>query len=192
MLRSSWIRAVIVMLAAVTTTDCQRHELTTFVPHVDLLKTIERAEKRPQGGVFGIAIVTLDGETQPALDVPAMSRIVWTTKVPDSAVLRTALGSSQLQAETGAKALFRIGISDERTYEGLLRREVVIGTTAHRTWDRVSIDLSKYGGFKWSLFYRPREKTWHIIFNTTVMRLGRPVGATDRLFWARPSIDSAR
>jgi hypothetical protein len=56
----------------------------------------------------------------------------------------------------------------------------------------VSIDLSAYGGFKWSLFYRPREKTWRIIFNTTIMRLGRPVEATDRLFWGRPSIDQAR
>jgi hypothetical protein len=117
----SLIRVAIVVLAVVTAADCRRDERTATVRHIDLLKSIDRAERRPQGGTFTTALVTLGGETQPALDVPAVSRILWTTKLPDDAVLQTALGvPSQVPAARGAKVVFRIGISDDRTYDGLL------------------------------------------------------------------------
>jgi hypothetical protein len=188
----SWSRLTVLLFAVVAAAHCRREARTIVPQRVDLLRSFESADKRPRGAVFATAIVTLGGETQPALDVPAMSRVVWTSRMPDHAVLRTALGvPTQMAAPKGAKALFRIGIADERTYEGLLSREVDLGSTT-RGWEEVSIDLSKYGGFKWSLFYRPREKTWQIIFNTTISRLRRSVDATDRLFWGSPLIDRAR
>ena len=80
-----------------------------------------------------------------------------------------------------------IGIADERSYDELGATAVPLD--APPRWQRVSIDLSKYGGFRWSLFYRPRWKIWKVTFNTTVKGLGRGAGAADRLYWARPMVD---
>jgi hypothetical protein len=110
--------------------------------------------------------------------------------MPDRAVIRTALGvSPPLAATRRGKALFRIGISDDRTYDGLMTTEVLVESS--QAWQPISIDLSKYGGFKWSLFYRPREKIWNVIFNTTIKGLGRPITPADRVFWGHPTIEGA-
>jgi hypothetical protein len=178
-----------IVLAALGAIGCQRRDAATRVQRVDLLASVDRAEKRPQGAAVTTTLATLDGDTEPALDVPAISRIIWTARMPDHAVLRTALGAPQLAPAGDARALFRIGISDERTYDGLFAAEIGLGSA--QGWKPVSIDLSKYSGFKWSLFYHPRQKTWKVIFNTTISGLGRPVVRTDRLFWAHPSIEDA-
>ncbi len=181
-----------VLFAVIAAAHCRRDDGTIVPRRIDLLRSFDRAEKRPAGAVFTTAIVTLGGETQPALDVPAMSRIVFASRLPDHAVLRTAVGlPTEMAAPGGGRALFRIGIADERTYDGLLSKEIDIGSTP-RAWEHVSIDLSDYAGFKWSLFYRPREKTWRVIFNTSITRQGRSADASDRLFWGTPSIERAR
>ena len=190
MLPRTLIPAVAIVLAALGAFGCQRRDAATREQRVDLLASVDRAERRPRGAVVTTTLATLEGESEPAVDVPAVSRIVWTARMPDHAVLHTALGAPQLAAADGARALFRIGISDERTYDGLFGAEVGLGSAPG--WKPVSIDLSKYSGFKWSLFYHPRQKTWKVIFNTTITGLGRPVAATDRLFWAHPWIEAAR
>ena len=184
------IPAFAIVLAALSAVGCRPRDAATRVRRVDLLTTVDRAEKRLRGEPVATTLVTLDGETEPALDVPVISRIVWTVRMPDRAILRTAPGAPQLAAAGGARALFRIGISDERSYDELLALE--IGLESAQGWKPVSIDLSKYSGFKWSLFYRPREKTWKVVFNTTIQGLQRPVARTDRLFWAHPSIEEVR
>jgi hypothetical protein len=184
------IPAFAMVLAALSAGGCHQRDAETRVRRVDLLTTVDRAEKRLQGEPVTTTLATLDGETEPALEVPVISRIVWTVRMPDHAILRTAPGAPQLAAAGGARALFRIGISDERSYDGLLESEIGLGSA--QGWKPVSIDLSKYSGFKWSLFYRPREKRGKVIFNTTIQGLQRPVIRTDRLFWAHPSIDDAR
>jgi hypothetical protein len=184
------IPAFAIVLAALSAIGCHQRDAQTRARRVDLLATVDHAEKRLQGDPVSTTLATLDGETAPALDVPVISRIVWTVRMPDRAVLRTAPGAPQLAAAGGARALFRIGISDERSYDGLLASEIGLGSA--RGWKPVSIDLSKYSGFKWSVFYHPRQKTWKVIFNTTITGLGRPVAPTDRLFWAHPSIEDAR
>jgi hypothetical protein len=174
------------MLAGLALLACQRHEAAR-AQWVDLLASLDGAERRPPDGKIAPSVVTLGRQTEPALDVPAISRIVWAVRLPDHATLSTALGASeQLASEAGGKALFRIGISDERTYDELLTTEVALESV--RSWKPVTIDLSNYAGFKWSLFYRPREKTWNVIFNTTVTELRRPLGQTDRLYWKHPLI----
>jgi hypothetical protein len=183
----STFHTIAMLLAGVMAGGCQQRELATPVQQVDLLASLNRAEKRPSGETITTTIATLDGPPEAAVDVPAMSRIVWSVRMPDHAVLRTAVGASpQMAAAIGGRAVFRIGISDERTYDELSTTEVSLGSA--QAWRRVAIDLSKYSGFKWSLFYRPREKTWNVIFNTRIKGLGRPIAPSDRLLWARPSI----
>jgi hypothetical protein len=182
------LHTIAMLLAGVMAAGCQQRELATRVQQVDLLASLGRAEKRPSEEAITTTIASLDGQPEPAVDVPAMSRIVWSVRLPDHAVLRTAVGASlQATAAVRGRAVFRIGISDERTYDELSTTEVSLGSA--QTWRHVGIDLSKYSGFKWSLFYRPREKTWNVIFNTTIRGLARPVTPSDRLLWAHPLID---
>jgi hypothetical protein len=158
-----------------------------IVKRVDLLAAISRAEKRPVAEAVNAAIVTLEGQTEAAVEVPAMSRVVWHEHLPDRAILTTAVGVSSSLAATGhGKAVFRIGISDERTYEELRATEVRLESRPR--WQAVTVDLSRYGGFQWSLFYRPRQMTWRVVFNTIVREIGRPITPADRLFWANPAI----
>jgi hypothetical protein len=113
---------------------------------------------------------------------------VWTERLPERAVLMASVGVSPALGAAGrGQAVFRIGISDERTYDEL--NATAVDLAANGRWQRIAIDLSKYGGFKWSLFYRPRNKTWSIIFNTIVKGLGRPPTPADRLYWARPVVE---
>jgi hypothetical protein len=180
--------SIALLCAGLTIGGCRDHGPLPRLQRVDLLASLDRAERRPRADAIAIALVTLGGKAEPAIEVPAISRIVWSVRVPDRAVLRTALGwSPSLAAATGSKALFRIGVSDERTYDELLTEEIGLGAAA--PWKPVALDLSTYGGFKWSLFYHPREKTWKVIFNTTIKGLGRPVDPKDRLFWAHPAIE---
>jgi len=179
-----------IVLAGLTAVGCRgRHP--TGGALIDLVASVDRAERRPQPEHVRRTFTKLEGQIEPAVEVPAASRIVWSVRLPDHAVLRTAVGASpELAASKDAQAIFRIGISDERSYDALIATEVRLGSA--QAWKRVSVDLSKYSGFKWSLFYRPRDKTWRIIFNTTVTGLARPVEATDRLLWAHPVIEGRR
>jgi len=178
----------IAILAGLSAVWCGQAGPTPEIRYVDLLASLPRAEKRPLGSEFSAGLVTLGGEAQTALDVPAASRVIWSERLPDRAVLETAVGvSPALSAAGRGNAMFRIGIADERSYDELGATEVPLD--APPRWQRVSIDLSKYGGFRWSLFYRPRWKIWKVTFNTTVKGLGCSAGAADRLYWARPVVE---
>jgi hypothetical protein len=80
--------------------------------------------------------------------------------------------------------LLRIGISDRRTYEGLASVQVATGGAEVP----LTVDLSKYGGWKLSLFYQPSRTTWEIIFNA-----GAEIPAAGaRAVWADPLILAPR
>jgi hypothetical protein len=54
----------------------------------------------------------------------------------------------------------------------------------------VTVDLSGYGGWQWSLFYRPWTTTWRLIFSTDVSPPGAaPNPAWDWAVWAEPAIE---
>jgi hypothetical protein len=163
----------IALLAGLWWVGCDQRAGTPAVKRVDLLAAISRAEKRPAGEAVNTTIVTLEGQTEAAVEVPATSRVVWHERLPDRAVLTTAVGVSSSLGDTGhGKAVFRIGISDERTYEELRATEVRLESKPR--WQPVSVDLSKYGGFQWSLFYRPRQTTWRVVFNMIGRSAVRP------------------
>lgn len=81
-------------------------------------------------------------------------------------------------------ATARIGISDDRRYEQLANISLD-GSARPRAWQTVSIDLGGYSGWQWSLFYRPWERTWRLIFSADGERGGH-------IAWARPIVQGTR
>jgi hypothetical protein len=143
---------------------------------VDLLEQFPTAEKRsamPAEQAFSITDVTIAGESQRALFAHPTSRIIWKVTVPNDANLRTALGiKPDAWDKEGDGVLFRIGISDGRTYEELLNQHVNPGLVQDdRKWIPVNIDLSAYAG-----------EEVEIIFNTNTSLPGR--GDDSRHDWA--------
>ena len=80
-----------------------------------------------------------------------------------------------------AGATARIGISDDRRYDQLAKITLGASGTQSRAWQSVVIDLGAYSGWQWSLFYRPWERTWRVIFSADG-ELGGHIA------WARPVI----
>lgn len=135
------------------------------VPAVDLVKLSARAEKRPAGASFEIAERPCGASPLPGLAVPVPSRVTYRLNFPRHAQLVTV---PVLDGTTGATAEFRIGISDRRTYETLAIRIASAGDCAAAV-SPMTIDLSGFAGWQWSLFYRPDERTWELILGVTGM-----------------------
>jgi hypothetical protein len=92
----------------------------------------------------------------------APARVTWTLRFPDAAALMTAASIvPEADGSTGAGTTLRIGLSDDRYYEGIFKREFA----PDPVWQPVVVDLSKYAGWQWSLFYRPSERRWKLIVN---------------------------
>jgi hypothetical protein len=104
----------------------------------------------------------------------APARVTWSLRLPPHAHLRTAARLVGANASQGVTV--RVGISDNRIYEQLAR--VVVPSSA---WQDMDVDLTRYSGFQWSLFYRPSQTTWRLIFSADPT----PGGA---VAWAIPLI----
>ena len=147
----------------------------------DLMRQSQSAEKRPLGGTFELLEHECGTESHPSLAVPAASRVIWSLKLPDRAVLATEVA---LEGSPGASATFRVGISDDRVYEQLGARAVSADACGHG-WTPIEIDLGPYSGWKFSLFYQPRNRTWRLVLGTTPES-----GAPTRAFWGRLRIET--
>jgi hypothetical protein len=136
---------------------CARDRAATTT---DLLPLVGTAERRAGGNVEdAIRIAAPPGEREPALLLRAPARLTFTLQFPAHARLTTtaSLLSSAEALSTGVT--LRVGVSDDRRYDGVFDVE---GTHEPQP---LTIDLSRYGGWQWSLFYRPWETTWKLIIN---------------------------
>jgi hypothetical protein len=104
------------------------------------------------------------------------SRVTWTLPLPHDGVLRASARSTAT-----ARVRFRIGISDNRTYEALAEATPSPGTAAP-----IEIDLGAYAGRKWSIFYRPDQIQWRLSFSADAIE-----GAAEGL-WIAPQILTTR
>ena len=147
------------------------------LPVVDLLKDVHRAERRPPAGVR-VAPVPVAGVVRPALVAAVPSRVTWTLPMPDRAVLRTFVSIGA--GHPGAVVRLRVGVSDERIYEGLAER-VLTGPAPG--WSEWTVDLSAYAGFQWSLFYRPGRTAWRLVLAADAV-----AGSPPDAFWGSPQI----
>jgi hypothetical protein len=170
-------RQILCMLGFTLAAGCAPRPDAAPVPVIQLLRELPRAEARPPSG-FSVTTHADDGDVRPAIAAPVPGRLTIRLPLPRRAVLRSGVA---IEAETPSAAVrFRVGVSDERIYEGI--QEVVV-TGQRPGWIDLRADLSAYAGFKWSLFYRPDRITWRLVLATDVMG-----PAPVRAFWGRPEI----
>ena len=138
--------------------------------HIDLLLKSNGAIKQPltdRPDLFVVQDVVLAGQPKRALIVPQPSRVTWKVMVPARAVLTGGAGIMQgpSGAAPGGSWLY-IGISDGRFFSRLLEESLPPASAeAGGAWRPFRIDLARYGGWQWSIFYRPWKITWEVIFN---------------------------
>lgn len=150
---------------------------------VDLLKQIGHAETRPLSATIELGEHTFDGRSRASLVVPVPSRVIWTQALPVRGVLRVDAAVPDEPSPTIVR--FRIGISDDRVYEGLVEREIAGGGSSRQGWTPISADLSGYAGRKFSLFYHPDQRRWRIVFNVDAVS-----GAARWAYWGAPGIEA--
>jgi len=151
---------------------------------IDLLQQFDAAEKRPSepppAQWCSLAEATLNGVSKRAIRVLPVSRLIFKVTVPDDASLRVWIGlDPEVWDKEGDGVLFRVGVSDQRTYEELLNQHLnPLSVKSDRQWVPVSIDLSAYGG-----------RQVDLIFNTNSSLPNRPEDTrNDKPLWAEPAI----
>ena len=155
---------------------------------IDLMKTMPSAERRsarPIDEAVRADLIGPAGDPRPAIVTDAPARVIWSIRLPARAQLETAVALVGQSSSPGAGVSARIGISDDRRYDQLAKITLDGSTAQSRAWQPVSIDLGAYSGWQWSLFYRPWERTWRLIFSADAT----PGGT---IAWARPVITGKR
>ena len=151
---------------------------------IDLVELFPSAEARSSGpteAVFAVKQETLAGETKRVIQMIPTSRLTYKrVDVPENSWLRVWLGITEPDwTQSADGVLFRVGVSDARTYDELLRQHVdPLHNTNDRRWIPVTIDLSAYAG-----------QQVDIIFNTNSSLPGRgddPQG--DTAVWGQPEV----
>jgi hypothetical protein len=150
-------------------------------PPIDLLAALPAAERRA-GSDVRTAIrdewITLGSDRRRALVMQAPARVTWELRLPAKGRLRSALAlMPDDQTDRGVTA--RVGMAGGRAYEDLWRQAIAPGEEA---WIPIDVDLSGYGGWQWSVFYRPSHQVWSLVFAADAMPAGR-------IAWAEPRIE---
>jgi hypothetical protein len=169
-------RHVLSIVVVILCAGC-RHVDKAPVPVVNLIREVDTAEKRPISG-FEIATREIDGQVRPSIVVPVPSRLTIPLPLPRRGVLRAF--ASIDPGSSAAPVRLRVGVSDNRIYEGLTDLDLPPGD---RHWIPVHADLSAYAGWKWSLFYHPERVVWHLVLAADAIG-----GAPARALWGSPEI----
>ena len=158
---------------------CRNSNPSAPIQSVDLVHEFDRADKRPPAG-FAIAERDVDGVRVPVIMAPVPSRLTFALPVPRHGILHARAAFETATPEEIPGVRLRLGVSDQRIYEGL--SETVLPSAAG-AWTDVRADLSSYAGWKWSLFYRPDGITWRLVLAADAL-VGRPA----TVIWAAPEI----
>lgn len=155
----------------------------TAIDLVEMFAELPEDRRRatlPQDQAFRVETVDIGGEQKQALFAHPTTRVTYTVTVPNDAWFRAWLG---LKPEAWTKSadgvLFRVGVSDGRTYEELVNQHVDPANNASdRRWVPVTADLSAYAG-----------QTIDIILNTNSSLPGRGDDAgNDWAVWGNPAV----
>ncbi len=126
---------------------------------IDLIAELPTALHEPAGRTSSVVDVSLNGDSQKAIEAPPPSRISWKVRVPDGAWLRVMVGlKPESWTAEGDGVLFFVGVSDGRTYDPLFEQVVnPFGHPGDRKWIPVMVDLSAYAGEEVKLFFNTRH-----------------------------------
>ncbi len=151
---------------------------------VDLLTQLPGAEKRsaplPVEDAIKEVSVTINGEAKRCILQQSESRIVFHLTPPADAWFTASIAlDPAVWDKEGDGVLFRMGISDGKSYEELLNQYVnPAGNAADRRWIPVSLDLSAFAGQNVSL-----------ILNSTPSLPRKPRDLrNDRALWGAPML----
>ena len=154
-------RTLLWLIALGATASCARDPVS-----IDLLPLVPTAERRAGGNVDdSIQVAPPPNEHEPALLLRAPARITFALKFPTGARLVTT-ASLVTSGAASSGATLRVGISDDRRYDGVFQLEM-----GHEP-ESIDVDLGAYAGWQWSLFYRPSEITWKLIINADATPAG--------------------
>ena len=149
---------------------------------VDLLRELDKAERRPPTG-FALTGYRIAGVSRPAIAAAVPSRLIVRLPLPRHGIFHAyvALAEPVAGAAPGG-ARVRVGVSDERTYEGVT--ELVLPPD-RRGWTELHADLSAYAGWKWSVFYRPDRVIWRLVLAVDAVQ-----GGPATVLWGEPRIET--
>lgn len=153
--------------------------------YIDLLRELPGAERRavlPVDEAIRVDVAGAGDDLRPAIVMTAPARVIWSTRFPARAYLRTAVALvADGQRQLGAGATARIGLSDGRSYDPVLTLKLDPSPPGAAAWHPIDLDLRAYSGWQWSLFYRPSEIVWFMNFSADAT----PGGT---IAWATPVI----
>lgn len=134
----------------------------------------------PQDQAFQVQTVEIGGEQKKSLYAHPTTRVTYTVTIPNDAWFRAWLGiKPEAWTQPSDGVLFRVGVSDGRTYEELVNQHVDPANNASdRRWVPVTADLSAYAG-----------QTVDIILNTNSSLPGRGDDpGNDWALWGSPEV----
>ena len=151
---------------------------------ISLVAQLASAEKRTNVEApeqFAVESVTIDGVARQTILARPHSRLIYNVAVPRDAWLEVSFAMKpETWDQPGDGAQFRIGISDGRTYEEVVR-QYVNPKRGDRRWFSARLDLSAYEG---------RQVT--LILNTDPGPPGSLDKANDLAVWADPRLYTKR
>ncbi len=152
---------------------------------IDLVEQFPKAEHRsnsqPSEAAFEVGSTTIGGQAKRTILAKPFARIIYTVVVPPDAWLETNFGlRPDSWEQPGDGAQFRVGISEGRTYEEVLK-QYVNPKRGDRRWFSARLDLSAYEG-----------RQVKLIFNTDPGANGAHNIDNDFSVWGEPRIYSKR
>jgi hypothetical protein len=149
---------------------------------VDLVDQFPNAEQRSNtAGAFEVSTATIDGQQKRSILARPFARIIYKVVVPPDAWLEVNFGLRPDSWELpGDGAQFRVGISEGKTYEELLK-QYVNPKRGDRRWFTARLDLSAYEG-----------RQVNLIFNTDPGPNGAHDSTNDLAVWGEPRLYSKR
>jgi len=170
--------AIVVLGVAVWYLFVRQGEPPVFA---DLVQQFPQAVKKstlPLDRAFEVDDVTIDGETKRSIVARSISRLYFSIRPPEDAWLTVSLAlDPKVWTLDGDGVQFRVGVSDGRSYDELLKQHVdPRHVEGDRRWIPVTIDLSPYA-----------DRQVDLIFNTDASAQGaRGTPDHDESLWGAP------
>jgi len=151
---------------------------------IDLVYELRHAERRaakPIDEAVRTDTITVSGGIEPVVITEPPARVIYRVRMPSRSSFHARVALMPGAAGQPRGASIRIGLSDDRFYDELVRIPLTPATGEIPQWQPVDVDLGAYSGWQWSIFYRPSQITWKLILNADAT----PGGT---VAWAAPVI----